>query len=138
LRIEGAWIAFGFSALCVYLATGTGNFGGNAYGERWFIPAIPVLFAFIFFAPFLEIRNWKLEIGNTPSHQAIQPPTSTQSVQRLITTMVWILFASALALSIFSSLQGAQAPWQDILPPLQMTRSSQFPIFGFRWNVRLP
>ncbi|MBI5650124.1 MAG: hypothetical protein HZC40_06730 [Chloroflexi bacterium] len=131
LRIEGAWIALGFSALCLYLALGTGNFGGNAYGERWFIPAIPVLFAFIFFAPplNLEIGNWKLEVGSDSTRQALQ----------YLTTMpAWFLFASALVLSIFSSLQGAQAPWQDILPPLQMTRSSQLPIFGLRWNVRLP
>jgi hypothetical protein len=139
LRIEGAWIAFGFSALCVYLATGTGNFGGNAYGERWFIPAIPVLFAFIFCAPPLsEIRNWKLDVGSNSTRQAVQRPTSTQSVQHLTVIAGWLLLIAALALSIFSSLQGAQAPWQDILPPLQMTRSSQFPIFGFRWNVRLP
>ncbi len=112
LRPEGFFIALGFVALCVYLATNTGNYGGTGYGERWFIPAIPILFAFVFFAPPLRRGTW---------------------------SAWWILFFPLLALSILSSLQGSQAPWQDWLPPLQMTRNvNEFPIFGFKWNVRFP
>jgi hypothetical protein len=112
LRVEAFFAAASFVALSFYLALGTGNFGGTSYGERWFVPGIPILFAFIFFAPPLNARAWK--------------------------SAAWILFAPALALSIFSTLQGAQAPWQDWLPPLQMTRADQFPIFGFKWNVQFP
>lgn len=112
LWIEGLVTVLGFVALSFYLATNTGNYGGTGYGERWFIVAIPTLFAFIFFA------------------SPLNAPTRKDAA--------WLFFAPLLALSILSSLQGAQAPWQDWLPPLQMTRSMQFPIFGFKWNVRLP
>jgi hypothetical protein len=113
LWIEGISTALGFIVLSVYLATQTGNYGGTGYGERWFIPAIPTLCAFIFDAPPLNASTWK-HVG-------------------------WILFAPLLALSAYSSLQGAQAPWQDWLPPLQMTRDvNRFPFFGFKWNVRFP
>ena len=48
-------------------------------------------------------------------------------------------FRTLLALSIFSSLQGAQGPWLYTPPPLQMTRDvNHFPIFGFKWNLRFP
>ncbi|MBI5302596.1 MAG: hypothetical protein HY868_10695 [Chloroflexi bacterium] len=108
--IEGLAAIIGFAALCLYLATNTGNYGGNAYGERWFIPAIPLLFAFIFFAPPLSARTWK--------------------------HLAWALIIPALALSLLSTWQGSQAPWQYIAPPLQMTRNiNQFPFFGFKWNV---
>ncbi len=110
LRIEGLFTALGFVVLCLYLATNTGNFGGTGYGERWFVVAVPMVLAFLFFVPPLSTATWK--------------------------NATWVLFIPLLALSIYSSLQGAQAPWQDWLPPLQMTRSAQFPVFGFRWNVR--
>lgn len=113
LRVEAFFIVVGFVALCIYLATNTGNYGGTAYGERWFIPAIPLLFSFIFFAPPLSATTGK--------------------------SFAWGLFVPVLALSVFSSLQGAQAPWREALPPLQMTRDvNHFPFFGFKWNGRLP
>ncbi len=111
LWVEGMCIPVGFAALCLYLATNTGNYGGNAYGERWFIPAIPLMFTFILFAPPLNVPTFK--------------------------NWAWLLFVPLLALSALSSWQGAQAPWQYIAPPLQMTRNAnQFPFLGFRWNVR--
>ncbi len=113
LRVEGFFTVLGFIALCLYLATNTGNYGGTSYGERWFIVSIPILFSFIFFVAPLKAATWK--------------------------NIAWLVFLPLLALSIFSSLQGSQAPWQDFLPPLQMTRDvNHFPIFGFRWNVKLP
>lgn len=113
LRIEGAITALGFIALCLYLATNTGNYGGTSYGERWFIVAIPVLFSFIFFVPPLNGSGWK--------------------------NAAWVLFVPLLALSIASTLQGSQAPWQDFLPLAQMTRDiDHFPIFGFKLNFKFP
>lgn len=111
LRGQAVATVLGFVFLCVYLATQTGNYGGTAYGERWFVVAIPVLFSFIFFAPPLNRATWQ--------------------------SAWWLLFVPLLALSIVSSLQGSLAPWQDWLPPLQMTRDvSKFPYLGFRWNLR--
>lgn len=113
LRTEAIVTAIGFAFLCVYLATQTGNYGGTAYGERWFVVAIPILFSFIFFVPPLNAPTWK--------------------------NPWYFLFVPLLAFSIVSSFQGAQAPWQDWLPPLQMTRDvTKFPYFGFRWNLTFP
>ncbi len=113
LQIEAVFIALAFAALCVYLALFTGNLGGAAYGERWYVAAIPMLFTFIFFAPPLNAATWQ--------------------------NIAWVLFLPLLALSVFSTLQGAQGPWLYSPPPLQMTRDvNHFPIFGFKWNLTLP
>ncbi len=112
LRVEGAWVALGFVALSIYLAVGTGNYGGTAYGERWFVPAIPILFSFILFVPPLSRPSWR--------------------------SAAWGLFLPLLGLSVLSSLQGAQGPWLYSPPPLQMTRQAGFPVFGFKWNLRFP
>ena len=113
LRMPAIATVLGFIFLCVYLATQTGNYGGTAYGERWFVVAIPILFPFIFLVPPLNAGTWK--------------------------NAWYLLFVPLLALSIISSLQGAHAPWQDWLPPLQMTRDvSRFPYLGFRWNFQFP
>ncbi len=111
LRAEGAITLAGFVLLCLYLATNTGNQSGMGYGDRWYIVAIPILFSFAFFAPPLNATTWK--------------------------NAAWIVFAPLLVISAISALQGAQAPWQDWLPPLQMTRSDRFPVLGFKWNLRL-
>ena len=113
LRVEAVFILIGFILLALYLALFTGNLGGTAYGERWYVAAIPVLFSFIFFIPPLGSSTWK--------------------------SVAWILFLPLLALSIFSTFQGAQGPWLYSAPPLQMTRDvTHFPIFGFKWNIKFP
>ncbi len=107
LWIEAVFSAGGFVLLAIYLATNTGNYGGTGYGERWFIVALPSLYAFLFLIPPLN-GKWN--------------------------SAIWLVFVPLLALSVLSSVQGAQSPWQDWLPPLQMTRSDRFPILGFKWN----
>lgn len=108
LQIEAICITLGFVLLCVYLVTQTGNYGGVAYGERWFVPAIPLVFAFIFFAPPLNARH----------------------------VWLWSVFAPLFVVSVVSSWQGAQAPWQDHLPIVQLTRDiNRFPFLGFKWNL---
>ena len=113
LRVEAALILAGFALLALYLALFTGNLGGVAYGERWYVAAIPVLFSFVFFVPPLGSATWN---ARGLDH-----------------------FPGALALSAFSTLQGAQGPWLYTPPPLQMTRDvNHFPIFGFKWNIKFP
>ncbi len=113
LRIEALCVLFGFILQSLYLVTNTRDLGGAGYGERWFVSAIPLLFAFIFFAPPLNAPTWK--------------------------TAGWILFIPLLGLSVFSSLQGAQAPWHAWLPPVQMIRFREAPnVIGIRWNVKFP
>jgi hypothetical protein len=109
LWVESLSVLVGFVLMSIYLAVATGNYGGNAYGERWFVPVIPVLYSFIFFVPPLASVTWK--------------------------SFSWILFLPLLALSALSTWQGIQAPWQYIQPPLQLTRSGQFPVLGFKWNI---
>lgn len=107
-RTEAAFAAGGFVLLAIYLATNTGNYGGTGYGERWFIVAVPILYAFLFLVPPLNGSKWNRAL--------------------------WLVFAPLLVLSVLSSVQGAQSPWQDWLPPLQMTRSNSFPVLGLKWN----
>lgn len=112
-RSDALFVTLCFVVLCVYLALFTGNLGGAAYGERWFVAALPMLFSFIFFIPPLGVTAWK--------------------------NGAWLVFLPLLALSIISSLQGAQNPWVGVPPPLQMTRDvNAFPIFGFKWNIKFP
>ena len=113
LRVEAAFVLAGFVLLALYLALFTGNLGGVAYGERWYVAAIPVLFSFIFFVPPLGAAT-----RNMPA---------------------WIIFLALFALSAFSTFQGAQGPWLYTPPPLQMTRDvNHLPIFGFKWNIKFP
>lgn len=113
LRVEAVCVLFGFILQSLHLATNTRDLGGTGYGERWFVSALPLLFPFIFFAPPLN-----LAIGKSAA---------------------WILFIPLLGLSVFSSLQGAQAPWHEWLPPAQMIRFREAPnIIGIRWNVKFP
>ncbi len=110
---EAVCVTVGFLCLCLYLATQTGNLGGEAYGERWFVAALPLIFAFIFYAPPLNTATWK--------------------------NWAWLVFVPAFALSAFSSLQGAASgAWHFVPPPFQLLRYNQFPFLGFKWNMRLP
>jgi hypothetical protein len=112
MRVEGIFTTLGFVLLGIYLAVGTGNLGGVAYGERWFVASIPALFSFIFFLPPFSGSTWK--------------------------NAAWIIFLPLLGLSVLSSLQGAAGPWLYTPPPLQLTRKAQLPFLGFKWNVTFP
>lgn len=111
LRYEAIAVGLGFVALALYLALRTGNLGGEAYGERYFVQSIPIVMAFIFFAPPLAPRY------------------------RLVTAP---FFGVALLLSILSSYQGALHPWVYTQPPMQLTRDPANGAVGWRWNLRLP
>lgn len=115
LRAEAIVIGGAFAVLSVYLATRTGNLGGTAYGERWFVQAIPLLMAFIFFAP--PLANF--------SHRFVR----------------WVtlpFFGVALLFSLFSTYQGAQNPWRYVPPPGHPTRDASTGRIGWRWEVRMP
>lgn len=116
LRLEAITIGLAFAALSVYLATRTGNLGGTAYGERWYVQAIPLLMAFIFFAP----------------------PLADFSSLRLVRWLTIPLFAIALFASMFSTYQGAQNAWRYLPPPGHPTRDPATGGIGWRWEVRFP
>lgn len=73
----------GFVVLTAYYAVSTNNYGGEAYGFRWYIPAAPVLL--LMGAPVVEgaRRVWH-----------------------------WLLLAILVGVSFVSFVQGARHPWQ--------------------------
>jgi hypothetical protein len=95
-RLRGEAFAAGAASLLValYIIFFTDNFGGQAYGPRWFIAVTPVLF---FFAagPALYRTAWR-----------------------------WLIFAILSALSLFAAWQGASNPWGPALPPLRLETSA--------------
>lgn len=115
LRVEAIVIGLASLALGFYLATRTGNLGGNAYGERYFVNALPIVMAFIFFAP--PLKNFQ---------------------NRFARALTIPLFAIALGISVFSSYQGAQHPWQYVPPPAHPTRNAETGALGWKWEARLP
>jgi hypothetical protein len=113
---KSAWsIGAGFLLLCVYLATRTGNLGGAAYGERWFLQAVPLLMTFLFFAPPLTAHI-------RPRWRWLAAP----------------LFAIAVLVSVFSTYQGTRSPWGYVPPPAHPTRDAATGALGWRWEVPLP
>ena len=94
--LRGEAIAVGVASLLVmlYIIFFTDNFGGQAYGPRWFIAVTPPLFFF-----------------------AAEPALYRNLERRLV-------FAALSALSVFSAWQGASDPWGPGLPPLRLETSA--------------
>ncbi len=111
LRIAALATLASFLALSVYLALNTGNYGGEAYGIRFVVPAIPILFAFILFIPPLSGITWKNSIA--------------------------LVIVPLLALSMFSTYQGMRRPWVYTPPPVHLQRLDQPPFVGIKWEVIL-
>lgn len=111
LRLEASFIGLAFLGLCWYLAFRTGNLGGEAYGERWFVNGITLVLAFIYFAPPLAVTR-------------LRP-------------LFAVLFAGALALSLLSSWQGAKNAWAYVEPPFHFTRDANTGALGAKWSVNL-
>jgi hypothetical protein len=117
LRLEALAVGLGFVALALYLIFRTGNLGGVAYGERYIVHSIPLVMAFIFFAPPLA-------------------PRDRLAAHRIASFALAPFFVVALTLSIFSSYEGAQHPWVYTQPPVQLTRNATTGEIGWRWNLR--
>ncbi|MGB8645610.1 MAG: hypothetical protein WCF84_10255 [Anaerolineae bacterium] len=100
-----------FVVLGVYLALNTGNYGGEAYGLRFFVPVIPIAMAFILFVPPLSGITWR----SSPA----------------------LIAAPLLALSLFSTYQGARRPWLYTPPPVHLARLDEPPFVGIKWEVKL-
>lgn len=115
LRKEALVLGAASVALGIYLATRTGNLGGVAYGERWFVHAVPLVMAFLIFVPPLTVQS--------------------KPIWRWVTLP---LFGIALAASLFSSYQGALAPWNYVPPPAHISRDPATGAIGWRWRVNFP
>lgn len=112
LRAAARLLGLSFLALVGFLLTNTGNLGGEAYGERYYLIAVPLLMSFIVFVPPLAPARLKLPAG--------------------------LLFAFLLSLSVISAYDGARRPWRYVIPPAQLTRDASSGAIGFKWNLRIP
>lgn len=116
LRREAIVFGLAVIALGVYLATRTGNLGGEAYGERWYVQAVPIVMAFSVFCP---------PLARVPKYPWVR----------------WLtvpLFGVLLLVSVYSSYQGSRNPWRFVPPPYQLSRNPQTGVIGWRSNVRFP
>jgi hypothetical protein len=81
----------GSLAFAAYLIVRTDNFGGLAWGTRWFVPLVPMLW---FYLPFvLERRHGRAW---------------------------WAVFAAAVILSVWSVPMGLHDAWKDFRPILRL------------------
>ena len=92
-RLEAIILGLAILAHAVFIFTRTDNFGGKAYGARYFILALPFLFYFLTFSLPTDFRSLKGKVA----------------IGAFLVTVV---------VSVWSAFQGAQAPWQTIQPPL--------------------
>lgn len=112
LRWEARLLGLSLIALAYFLVNNTGDLGGAGYGERYYLMAVPLLMAFIIFAP---------------------PLVSTR-----LRYVAAIAFALLLVLSVLSANDGARRPWRYVMPPAHLTRNPASGALGFKWNLRLP
>jgi hypothetical protein len=94
-RLEGIILGAAMLAHALFIYTRTDNFGGKAYGARYFILLLPFLFYFL---------NFSL-------------PTDFRSLRGKLAAAALIV---AILLSVGSAFQGAQAPWQTVQPLLYL------------------
>jgi len=101
-RLRGAAATIGLtsSLFILYFILFTDNFGGAAYGPRWYTVFIPLLFLFI-------AARW----GNR---------TFGGEAERRPTTAGRLLFLALAAISVANSYQGALNPWRNGSPLLRL------------------
>lgn len=128
LRLAALVIGGAFLALSFYLVTSTGNYGGLAYGERWFLSALPLLMLFILFVPPLQSARAFLARSAFPSNRGAP----------LLSLVASALLLGAFALSLISSVQGSRTPWDYVSPPVHLTRDPTTGALGLRSNLRWP
>jgi MFS family permease len=89
LRGIAALVGLTSGAFALYFILFTDNFGGDAYGPRWYTVFIPLLFIFV-------AATW----------------------DRLRARVSWFLFLALTVLSFINSFQGALNPWRKSAPLL--------------------
>jgi hypothetical protein len=93
-RAEAGTVALASLIVTLYVLFTTDNFGGEAYGPRWFIAITPLLFVY-----------------------AARPSLYSTAGRKLT-------FAALSLLSVYAAYQGADAPWHSALPPLRLETSA--------------
>jgi len=93
MRSAAALVGLTGSLFALYFILSTDNFGGAAYGPRWYTVFIPLLFLFV-------AANWTVR-----------------------TKARWILFLALVAISFVNSYQGALNPWRTATPLMWLERA---------------
>lgn len=113
LSVKSALILLGITGHFLFVWTRTNNFGGDAYGGRFFIPVIPILYFFMVFV--VPVRFYK------PGGK-------------------WVaaLWGVAVVVSVFSAYQGVRATWHQIHPPFFINLRANIPYLAVKTNLSLP
>ncbi len=113
LAIKGALILLGIIGHIIFVLLRTDNFGGDAYGNRFFIPFIPTL---IFFTALMVPVRFAKPGG------------------------AWVAVFGGLAalVSVFSAYQGVRSTWHQVKPPFYVTWLAEAPYFTVKANLSLP
>ncbi len=106
-------ILVGVSGQIIFVLTRTNNFGGDAYGQRFFLPLIPILYIFIIFV--IPVYFYQKPAG----------------------WGIAALWGVAALVSVFSAYQGVRATWHQITPPVYLTTSTNFPYVAAQVNFKL-
>jgi hypothetical protein len=99
LRGTAALVGLTSSLFALYFIFFTDNFGGAAYGPRWYTVFIPLLFFFV-------AATWGNRIS--PGSEVAESVFWTRR----------LLFVALAAISLFNSTQGALNPWRTATPLL--------------------
>jgi hypothetical protein len=113
LSAKSVLILLGLMGHVAFILTRTHNFGGDAYGGRYFIPFIPILYFFTAFV--IPTRFYKPKGG-------------------------WLaaLWGVTVLVSLFSAYQGVRGTWHSVNPPLFMALRPQLPYLTIQSNLDLP
>ena len=113
IRTKGLIVLGGIGAHFLFVLTRTNHFGGDAYGWRFFIPIIPILYSFIIFAV----------------------PGQLFLSKRWMFNAIFAILAFG---SIFSSYRGVQATWHSIPPPIFLTPQTTSPYLAIKTDLTIP
>jgi hypothetical protein len=112
-RGKSVLILAGISGHVLFVWLRTNNFGGDAYGLRYVLSFIPILFFYITF---------------------LIPASFSKPISGKLWAAGWGLAA---ALSVFSAYQGVRSTWHQVKPPFFLASSSSFPYLAVQTNLAL-
>jgi hypothetical protein len=111
IRREGIILLVAMLLQFIFIYTRTNNFGGKAYGARYFIILLPFLFYFLIFSLPINLRPGRANLN-------------------------LFLLVTAASLSIFSAYQGVQDTWSRVKPPLYVDKTTQAPYINLCTNYQ--
>ena len=113
LRLRGLTFAViaGCFAFTLYLIFRTDNFGGEAWGTRWFVPLVPLLMNYVFVA-----FNRQPVPGLYPQRGESVAAGKWHIADRILHIAFWIL----VILSFATALYGLHDAWKSVAPIVRL------------------